>query len=244
MEARRKPNSFFVVLFQYLRDPFVLFCSTLFSSFIETFNINPHQEIIYKLPENKFNLSPRFIYLYEMSFKLFVLLSVFCLFFITNLDAVAVGSIRQRNSSKLNMGSTSRIELSGTVTCSSRNYRPALCSIPGITTSLVVTNQRSRSSCTAGSSFFSFPGSVLVTDGCRATFKYTAFESEFPFKTVLCESYNFEDTVCPVGTDVDSVRLFKQISNSVCDDSSFGAINGDSIEVKNGCRGVFGAFDF
>lgn len=147
------------------------------------------------------------------------------------------------NSTRLALQAASRAEFSGTVTCSSRSFKPALCSVPGVLTSLVVQNQRSTSSCTAGSSFFAYPGAALVMDGCRATLKYTGFDSSFPFTTVLCESIGSGTTTCAAPDGTTFVRLFKDLSSGACADGTYNVVGGNEIQVTSGCSGVFGAFN-
>lgn len=137
--------------------------------------------------------------------------------------SASVPVMRSQTSKTFSLVALSRNELSGTVTCSSERSRPALCAIPGVPTSLVVQTKMSNKPCTAGTSFFTYPGAVLVLNGCRATFKYTSFQSSFPFKTVLCQSSNSQTTTCAVGAQVDSVRLFKQLSSASCNKNTFGS---------------------
>lgn len=146
------------------------------------------------------------------------------------------------NQTRLALQAAARAEFEGSVTCSSRSFKPALCDVPGVITSLVVTNQRSNSACTAGSSFFAYPGAALVIDGCRATFKYTGFDSSFPFTTVLCESSGTGTKTCDAPDGTTFVRLFKDLSSGDCTDGTYSVVGGNSIQVTSGCSGVFGAF--
>lgn len=61
---------------------------------------------------------------------------------------------------------------------------------------------------------------------------------------VVCESFNYQSTFCPVGFGVRRVDLIQQYSEGrgACINARSYFVNGQGIQVTNGCRGLFRAY--
>ncbi|MEO6155187.1 MAG: DUF3011 domain-containing protein [Thermomonas sp.] len=99
--------------------------------------------------------------------------------------------------------------------------------------------QLSSARCTEGSSWFSGPGRVTVSNGCRAEFGPGFGGGSGPIsETVQCESSDGRLRTC--GSNLHGqISLQRQLSSTRCmEGSNFGLRNG-SVWVDRGCRGVF-----
>lgn len=125
-----------------------------------------------------------------------------------------------------------------TIRCESTDGRSRTCDTTWRGNSRLV-KQLSSSRCTEGSSWFSNPGSVTVSNGCRAEFGPGFGGGPGQGSTsVQCESTDGRMRTC--GSNLrGNITLIRQISSTRCvEGSNFGLRNG-SVWVNSGCRGVF-----
>ena len=124
-----------------------------------------------------------------------------------------------------------------TIRCESNDGRIRTCQAPWQGQSRLV-KQLSSARCTAGQTWFTSPGRVTVTSGCRAEFGPGVGIPGGQHVTVQCESNDGRLRTCGSNL-VGRAQLQRQISNQRCiENSNFGLRNG-SVWVNNGCRGVF-----
>lgn len=125
-----------------------------------------------------------------------------------------------------------------TIRCESNDGRSRICNTTWRGHSRLV-KQLSSARCTEGSSWFSAPGRVTVSNGCRAEFGPGFGGGPGPIsETVQCESNDGRLRTC--GSNLrGQITLQRQISSTRCvEGSNFGLRNG-SVWVDRGCRGVF-----
>ncbi|HWS78558.1 MAG TPA: DUF3011 domain-containing protein [Thermomonas sp.] len=126
-----------------------------------------------------------------------------------------------------------------TIRCESNDGRSRTCSTPWQANS-ILKRQLSSARCTFGQSWFTSPGRVTVSNGCRAEFGpgVGGGGSGGNQVTVQCESNDGRLRTCGSNL-VGRAKLQKQLSNQRCiEGTNFGLRNG-SVWVDNGCRGVF-----
>ena len=124
-----------------------------------------------------------------------------------------------------------------TIRCESTDGRSRTCATPWQGQSRLV-KQLSSARCTAGQTWFTSPGRVTVTSGCRAEFGPGVGIPGGQQVTVQCESNDGRLRTCGSNL-VGRATLQRQLSNQRCiENSNFGLRNG-SVWVNNGCRGVF-----
>jgi len=125
----------------------------------------------------------------------------------------------------------------GSIRCESNDGRSRTCNTPWQGHSRLL-KQLSSARCTQGSSWFSSPGRVTVSNGCRAEFGPGAGGGGSDATTVQCESKDGRYRTCGSGL-YGRIELQRQLSNARCIlDSNYG-LRGGSVWVDRGCRGVF-----
>jgi hypothetical protein len=118
------------------------------------------------------------------------------------------------------------------VRCESKDGRRETCDTkwPGQTE---LTKQLSDTRCVKGSTWGSSPGKVWVDNGCRAD-----FGPAFGGREVRCESDDGRRKTC--GKNLyGNADLIRQLSATSCKEGVSWGLQGGSIWVDNGCRGVF-----
>lgn len=125
-----------------------------------------------------------------------------------------------------------------TIRCESTDGRTRTCNTPWPDRSSLK-RQLSSARCTLGSTWFTSPGRITVTQGCRAEF--TSANLDGPgtsLITLQCESHDGRLRTCGSNI-VGRAQLQRQLSNQRCvEDRNFGVRN-RSLWVDDGCRGVF-----
>lgn len=123
----------------------------------------------------------------------------------------------------------------GEVRCESTDGRSRTCPAPWQTESRLV-RQVSGTPCVAGRNWWSTPGQIRVSGGCRATF--AAAQGPGIGQEIRCESTDGSYRQCGSGLYGTPV-LVRQLSDTACTlDRNFGLRNG-ALWVNLGCRGVF-----
>ena len=134
-----------------------------------------------------------------------------------------------------------------TVICESINYRNQVCSVPGGPVSLVRQFSTPPGDCIQGRTwgFDRRNNTVWVNNGCRAEFRVSFASAPWrpgPGMTVICESNNYRDQVCPVpGGRVSIVRQLSRPPGDCIEGQTWGFDRrSNTIWVRSGCRAEFG----
>lgn len=100
--------------------------------------------------------------------------------------------------------------------------------------------QLSRNACMRGQNWGWDARGVWVSGGCRAEFRMmvAAADDRVPTKLVRCDSNDKLPRHCPADTS-GGVRLYKQLSRSICVEGSSWGYDGNGIWVEDGCRAEF-----
>ena len=122
-----------------------------------------------------------------------------------------------------------------TIRCESNDGRPRTCNTPWQANSRLV-RQLSNARCTLGTSWFTSPGRVTVSNGCRAEFG--PGQGAGQTTTVQCESNDGRYRTCGTGL-AGRIELQRQLSSTRCVAGSNYGLRGGSVWVDRGCRGVF-----
>jgi len=121
--------------------------------------------------------------------------------------------------------------------CESNDGRSKACPTPWQGNSRLL-RQLSKARCIAGTSWFSSPGRVTVSNGCRGEFGPGIGGGQGGQVSVQCESNDGRLRTCGSNL-VGRAQLQRQLSNQRCiENVNFGLRNG-SVWVNAGCRGVF-----
>jgi Protein of unknown function (DUF3011) len=135
--------------------------------------------------------------------------------------------------------------MGNTIACESRDYRQNYCGAGGRVSRAWIVEQRSQSPCIEGRTWGYDGGGVWVNNGCSAVFAYQGGGGppRPPMgNTVRCESRNYQQNFCGVGSGIGRVRLVEQRSQAPCIEGQTWGSQGNGIWVTQGCSGVF-AFD-
>ena len=129
-----------------------------------------------------------------------------------------------------------------TVLCESRDYRQNYCGTGGRISRAWIVEQRSQSPCIEGRTWGYDGGGIWVNNGCSATFAVQGGGGPPPVpssNTVRCDSRDYRQNFCGVGSGIRNVRLLDQRSQSPCIEGQTWGSQGNGIWVSNGCSGVF-----
>lgn len=123
-----------------------------------------------------------------------------------------------------------------TLRCESNDGRSRTCTTPWQASSRLV-RQLSNTRCTHGSTWFTSPGRVTVTGGCRAEFGPGLGGGQDAI-TLQCESTDGRLRTC--GDDiVGRAQLQRQLSNQRCIENGNFGVRNRKLWVDDGCRGIF-----
>ncbi len=133
-----------------------------------------------------------------------------------------------------------------TITCQSVNFNTSYCDTGVYIDDVYLESQLSHSACIEGNTWGHDERSIWVSGGCRAVFRVFGYASG-PYQTVNinCASVNFNYAVCNTGLrNIIRANLLTQFSHKPCIQGSTWGINGNSVWVNNGCRGLFAVTGF
>jgi hypothetical protein len=122
------------------------------------------------------------------------------------------------------------------ILCESKDGRPRTCTTPWQANSRLL-RQLSSARCTLGTTWYTSPGRVTVSNGCRAEFGPGQGAGQNA-TSIQCESTDGRLRTC--GSNLRGrIELQRQLSSTRCvQGTNFGLRNG-SVWVNGGCRGVF-----
>ena len=128
-----------------------------------------------------------------------------------------------------------------TVKCSSYHFKPKACHLPHFVGPLHLVKKISRSSCTSGHSYFRGHRSIIVTNGCRAIFRY--YPASRPvgllYKLKTCSSTHFKPKFCYTESKIHRLLVAKRLSRSSCHPHKSYFNKNHGILVNKGCRATF-----
>lgn len=128
--------------------------------------------------------------------------------------------------------------------CSSEHHRPRKCNVAGNVGYLTLVRQHSKSACVEGVSYFKGYRSVIVTNGCRATFRYLPVpvsDDAMVYNLITCESTHFRPQVCQIDGfgEMAVLLVARRLSHAHCTRGKSFFNKGTSVLVTHGCRAVF-----
>ena len=123
------------------------------------------------------------------------------------------------------------------IRCESNDGRSRVCNTPWRGNSRLV-KQLSSARCTEGTSWFSSPGKITVSNGCRAEFAQRAQIQPPISSNVRCESNNGQLNACPTPWQGPS-RLARQLSRTTCIEGRNWQSRNRQVQVWAGCSGEF-----
>ena len=126
------------------------------------------------------------------------------------------------------------------VTCKSRDFKPARCSVDGAVVEVRLVRQKSGSACKRGETFGFKDNHIWVSGGCAGKFDVSFRPRALAgIRQIACKSKEFKRKRCSLDRTVLGVRLVEQKSNTACVRGKSFGFKYDYIWVDKGCAGEF-----